>query len=176
MDSDDDYIVQEFSDEGGTTDSSVDEDLVMKEFCKSRKKVLIDDFESEMTAELERRVTAHLEKEDFKDPTDTGNDRIQKKNSSGKFDKYFDTDSEEETGNSDNEKVQDEEANSDLLYDPLMDKRDEVYVEKQRDKYRHTMKKSGEKSAVSNSDAVLNCPACFTTLCHDSQRLILSFD
>lgn len=42
------------------------------------------------------------------------------------------------------------------FYDPKLDDVDELWVNKQR------------KSA--SSDAVLSCPACFTTLCLDCQR------
>lgn len=42
------------------------------------------------------------------------------------------------------------------FYDPKLDDVDELWVNKQR------------KSP--SSDAVLSCPACFTTLCLDSQR------
>jgi len=47
----------------------------------------------------------------------------------------------------------------DPLYDPLMDDKDEEWVNK---KYRNP---SGRES-----DAVLTCPACFATLCYDCQR------
>ncbi|XP_049372213.1 uncharacterized protein LOC125837109 [Solanum verrucosum] len=42
------------------------------------------------------------------------------------------------------------------FYDPELDDKDEVWVQKKR----------GGRS----SDAILNCPACFTTLCLDCQR------
>ncbi|KAG0493715.1 hypothetical protein HPP92_004709 [Vanilla planifolia] len=42
------------------------------------------------------------------------------------------------------------------FYDPLLDEKDEQWVNKQR---------KGR-----TSDAVLSCPACFTTLCFDCQR------
>ncbi|KAJ0970043.1 hypothetical protein J5N97_022920 [Dioscorea zingiberensis] len=42
------------------------------------------------------------------------------------------------------------------FYDPNLDEKDELWVRKQR--------KEG------HSDAVLSCPACFTTLCLDCQR------
>ncbi|KAJ8759300.1 hypothetical protein K2173_006820 [Erythroxylum novogranatense] len=42
------------------------------------------------------------------------------------------------------------------FYDPELDDKDELWVHKQR---------KGR-----NSDAVLSCPACFTTLCLDCQR------
>lgn len=42
------------------------------------------------------------------------------------------------------------------FYDPELDDKDEVWVQKKR----------GGRT----SDAILNCPACFTTLCLDCQR------
>lgn len=42
------------------------------------------------------------------------------------------------------------------FYDPLHDEKDELWVHKKR------------KGRI--SDAVLSCPACFTTLCLDCQR------
>ena len=44
------------------------------------------------------------------------------------------------------------------FYDPNIDNKDELWVHKQR---------KGR-----SSDAVLSCPACFTTLCLDSQRYV----
>lgn len=42
------------------------------------------------------------------------------------------------------------------FYDPELDDKDEVWVQKKRD--------------GRTSDAILNCPACFTTLCLECQR------
>ncbi|XP_027154664.1 E2F-associated phosphoprotein [Coffea eugenioides] len=42
------------------------------------------------------------------------------------------------------------------FYDPNLDDKDELWVQKKRKGH--------------NSDAVLSCPACFTTLCLDCQR------
>lgn len=128
----------------------------------------MSDFESEMNEELERRVATHLKNEHLEHLTSFMKQGKKESPSSGKYEKYFDTDSEEETGNSDDGKA---EANNELFYDPLMDGKDEVYVQKQRGKYNKKLVKGPSgKSSVPNSDAVLNCPACFTTLCHDCQR------
>ncbi|CAK7337876.1 unnamed protein product [Dovyalis caffra] len=43
------------------------------------------------------------------------------------------------------------------FYDPELDDKDELWVQKKR--------------KGSDSDAVLSCPACFTTLCLDCQRM-----
>lgn len=171
MDSDDEYIVQQFSDEGGI-DSSDDDELVMKEFLdqsKSGRKRSLNDFEAEMKEELERRVTSHLVKEDISDPTTSMNDGFKEKKPR---DKYFDTDSEEEIDEED-PTIQ-AQSNIDLFYDPLMDTKDEAFVEKQRNKYRKKFRNQTNQKPLANSDAVLNCPACFTTLCHDCQRYPIS--
>ena len=71
MDSDDEYIVQQFSDEGGI-DSSDDDELVLKEFYKQtdlKQKRSLKDFQAEMEKELEFRVATYLEKEKIQDPT-----------------------------------------------------------------------------------------------------------
>lgn len=46
------------------------------------------------------------------------------------------------------------------FYDPKIDEKNETWARKQR----------GGRA----SDAVLSCPACFTTLCMDSQRYVLT--
>eukprot|EP00053_Salpingoeca_punica_P014169 m.128789 g.128789 ORF g.128789 m.128789 type:complete len:477 (+) comp16395_c0_seq4:436-1866(+) len=81
-------------------------------------------------------------------------------------------------------------SNDELLYDPKMDDDDNDWVTNQRQFYR-TGKKSSDKlpdrnaddmrraaqenadkglKAVPQSDAVLNCPACFATVCLDCQQ------
>lgn len=68
----------------------------------------------------------------------------------------------------------------DLLYDPDMDDRDQEWTDRLRKKYLHAKAKKGaakgstvpgsRSRALPNSDAVLNCPACFVTLCLDCQK------
>ena len=167
MDSDDEYLA-EFSEEEGI-DSSDDDELVMKEFYKQSKKdekKSTKDFEAEMEEELEQRVATHLEKEDFQDPTNSGASGTKNETKSSR-DKYFDTDSEEDV---DEDPTAQAQSNLELFYDPQMDSKDEAYVEKQRNLYRKKFLKQAKQKPVDNSDAVLNCPACFTTLCHDCQR------
>lgn len=167
MDSDDDYIVQQFSDEGGI-DSSDDDEMVMKEFYKQSEcgeKKSLKDFQAEMNKELELRVATYLEKEKIQDPTKFGSDV---KTESKSRDHYFDTDSEEDVETEDS--TAQAQSNMELFYDPQMDLKDESYVQKQRDMYRKKFKNQAKPKLLPNSDAVLNCPACFTTLCHDCQR------
>ncbi|XP_046355842.2 E2F-associated phosphoprotein-like [Haliotis rufescens] len=88
---------------------------------------------------------------------------------------YFDSDEEDNEGVSGSKRKHPIPTDDDLLYDPNMDDDDERWVVKQRQKYRpndqgdqlHGGKK---KKNISRSDAVLNCPACMTTLCRDCQR------
>ena len=173
MDSDDDYIVEDFSDDGRGVDSSDDDELVMQEFVKqSKQKGLksepdgskastVTEFEAEMKLELELRAKNHQKDEGFTLP--------QELEEAAKEKKYFDTDSEEEAEEED--PAARAQADADLFYDPAMDSKDEAWVEKQRNKYRQPSAASKQKNKpVPNSDAVLNCPACFTTLCFDCQR------
>lgn len=168
MDSDDEYIVQQFSDEGGI-DSSDDDELVMKEFLNQSKsgkkfKKSVQDFETEMSEELERTVQALLAKENFNDPRKSLNlvSRDTKLN-----DKYFDTDSEEDNNEESSAQAS---SNVELFYDPQMDMKDEEFVDKKTSAYRNKLQIQSKQQSLPNSDAVLNCPACFTTLCRDCQR------
>ncbi|XP_023802154.1 E2F-associated phosphoprotein [Cyanistes caeruleus] len=95
---------------------------------------------------------------------------------------YFDSDSEDE----DKKDTQDSRknrkhqqrrilSNDELLYDPEEDNRDQEWVDSQRRGYRNQRRAvpqqwQAKPAAVPNSDAVLNCPACMTTLCLDCQR------
>ena len=72
-------------------------------------------------------------------------------------------------------------GNADLFYDPAMDDDDQRWVDRQRGRYlgyRPGAAPSEQAAANSRggiepagaSDAVLNCPACLTTLCVDCQQ------
>ncbi|CAG7719937.1 unnamed protein product [Allacma fusca] len=90
---------------------------------------------------------------------------------------YFDSDEEE---------GEDEEAkkakkskrsvlsNDDLFYDPESDSRDQAWIDDHRRTYSDPNSKQKSNTSginpLPNSDAVLNCPACFTLLCLDCQR------
>jgi hypothetical protein len=63
-------------------------------------------------------------------------------------------------------------TNDDLFYDPDKDDDDQVWVDSVRQSY-HQPGQGQDESApakLPSSDAVLNCPACFTVLCLDCQR------
>lgn len=92
---------------------------------------------------------------------------------------YFDSDSEgEETPGGSTGRRRSQRAvptNDELLYDPDEDDRDQAWVDARRRRY-HSAKRPnagsnpGRAPRLMSSDAVLNCPACMTTLCLDCQR------
>ncbi|CAG5126694.1 unnamed protein product [Candidula unifasciata] len=87
---------------------------------------------------------------------------------------YFDSDEEDDATNarSSGKPKRAVISNDDLLYDPDMDDEDQKWVDKQR--LSHRAPSAGgarnKKSKKPNSDALLDCPACMTTLCIDCQR------
>ncbi|GFR82680.1 E2F-associated phosphoprotein [Elysia marginata] len=86
-------------------------------------------------------------------------------------DVYFDSDEEEDSSNQQNMKKKSKHriiSNDELLYDPYMDDKDQKWVDKQRQ--RNGNKSGGKQGKKANSDALLDCPACLTTLCIDCQR------
>lgn len=91
---------------------------------------------------------------------------------------YFDSDSDEEdTAGSSTGRRQRQRTvltNDELLYDPDQDDRDQAWVDARRRRY-YSKSVPNPRSphlppALPSSDAVLNCPACMTTLCLDCQR------
>ncbi|TMS21589.1 E2F-associated phosphoprotein [Larimichthys crocea] len=94
---------------------------------------------------------------------------------------YFDSDSEEEDTPSSStgrrRKQRTILTNDELLYDPDEDDRDQAWVDARRRQY-HCRKRPTAASRLQprqsqglpSSDAILNCPACMTTLCLDCQR------
>ncbi|XP_037098314.1 E2F-associated phosphoprotein isoform X2 [Syngnathus acus] len=190
----DSYELEEPSDEERAASSSEDELDVLLSGTPEQKKKLIreyltgesesssdDDFEKEMEAELSSTLRTM---EDTWKPAGT----VQGSGSGGEgpthveprmYDNiYFDSDSDEDhqpmsAGGSAGRRMM---TNDELLYDPDEDERDQAWVDARRG-YR-VMKcpamsahprRPGPKSLPS-SDAVLNCPACMTTLCLDCQR------
>ncbi|XP_071355130.1 E2F-associated phosphoprotein isoform X2 [Trachinotus anak] len=94
---------------------------------------------------------------------------------------YFDSDSEEEdkpsssTGQRRRQRVI--LTNDELLYDPDEDDRDQAWVDARRRQYNSRKRPAAacrsqprRPQGLPTSDAVLNCPACMTTLCLDCQR------
>jgi len=91
---------------------------------------------------------------------------------------YFDSDEsegEDDTKRTAKQKKRTLVSDDELLYDPESDARDQAWVDNRRRKYRPTQTKepagsSSSQPRSSTSDAILNCPACFSTLCLDCQR------
>ncbi|XP_066550221.1 E2F-associated phosphoprotein isoform X1 [Amia ocellicauda] len=94
---------------------------------------------------------------------------------------YFDSDSEDDEKHGDlqgrKKKSRRVLTNDELLYDPDEDDRDQAWVDALRSGYRRQRKpqpgaagKTPKSQPLPSSDAVLNCPACMTTLCMDCQR------
>ncbi|XP_036928593.1 E2F-associated phosphoprotein isoform X1 [Acanthopagrus latus] len=94
---------------------------------------------------------------------------------------YFDSDSEEEDTPSSStgrrRKQRTIPTNDELLYDPDEDDRDQAWVDARRRQYACSRRPAAasrsqprQAQGLPNSDAVLNCPACMTTLCLDCQR------
>ncbi|KAM6445646.1 E2F-associated phosphoprotein [Rhynochetos jubatus] len=191
---DDPYVVEEPSDEDQALSSSEDEVDVLLHGTPDQKRKLIrecltgesesssdDEFQKEMEAEL--NITMRTMEDKWKSPemgTSSSTGQTGPATASKYYDDiYFDSDSEDE----DKEVPQDIRknrkhqqrlvlSNDELLYDPEEDSRDQEWVDLQRRGY-HNQRKALQQtkpSAVPNSDAVLNCPACMTTLCLDCQR------
>uniref|UniRef100_A0A671MZ89 E2F-associated phosphoprotein-like n=1 Tax=Sinocyclocheilus anshuiensis TaxID=1608454 RepID=A0A671MZ89_9TELE len=91
---------------------------------------------------------------------------------------YFDSDEDGTAGSSQGlrRKQRSVLTNDELLYDPDEDDRDQAWVDAKRKEYRNPRRlppsanRRNKPHAVPSSDAVLNCPACMTTLCLDCQR------
>ncbi|CAL1575364.1 unnamed protein product [Knipowitschia caucasica] len=92
---------------------------------------------------------------------------------------YFDSDSEEDdaAGSSNGRKRSQRTVltNDELLYDPDEDDRDQAWADNKRKQYQRRRPPGGGAASARSrggcsSDAVLNCPACMTTLCLDCQR------
>ncbi|XP_054056682.1 E2F-associated phosphoprotein isoform X2 [Rissa tridactyla] len=193
---DDPYVVEEPSDEERALSSSEDEVEVLLHGTPDQKRKLIrecltgesesssdDEFQKEMEAEL--NTTMRTMEGKWKLPemgTSSGTGQTGPAATSKYYDDiYFDSDSEDEdkTVTQDIWKKRKHQqrqilSNDELLYDPEEDNRDQEWVDSQRRGYRNQRRVPKEQqrtkpSAVPNSDAVLNCPACMTTLCLDCQ-------
>ncbi|XP_076022183.1 E2F-associated phosphoprotein [Genypterus blacodes] len=191
----DSYELEEPSDEERAEDSSEDELDVLLNGTPEQKKKLIreyltgesessscDEFEKEMEAELSSTIKT-MEGTWGPLPAETsGEGAAPGLPAPQMYDKiYFDSDSEEEdtpsssTGRRRKQRVI--PTNDELLYDPDEDDRDQAWVDAKRREYRVSRRRPaafqsrpGQPPALPRSDAILNCPACMTTLCLDCQR------
>lgn len=154
-----------------------------------------DEFEREMNAELDKtvhmleqsrgrkRVPALTASEETGgSSTNPGSSKKTQKTKHPFYDDiYFDSEDEDNYEGQGDTKVRRRHAqltNEDLLYDPDMDDEDQRWVDERRqqqngassDPHTSSMPQKGKKSSGPTSDAVLDCPACMTTLCIDCQR------
>lgn len=190
-DDDDPYLIEEASDEEPALSSSEDEVDVLLHGTPDQKRKLIrecltgesepsseDEFEKEMEAELNSTIKSMENKLSSLDKgSSSGSGRVGTAPSKYYDDIYFDSDSEEEDKTAQVTKKKKKRqhripTNDELLYDPEKDNRDQAWVDAQRRGYHGlgTWRSHQQQRPVPNSDAVLNCPACMTTLCLDCQR------
>lgn len=187
----DSYEIEEPSDEERAESSSEDElDVLLNGTPQQKRKLLreyltgesesssADEFEKEMEAELSSTIK---NLEGTWGPANTAASQAETLGGGGGgnprlYDKiYFDSDSEEEdTPSSSTGRRRRQRTvltNDELLYDPDEDDRDQAWVDNKRRQY-HSRRRpgAGVSQGLSSSDAVLNCPACMTTLCLDCQR------
>ncbi|KAG9481086.1 hypothetical protein GDO78_010368, partial [Eleutherodactylus coqui] len=187
------YAIEEPSDEERGISSSEDELDVLLHGTPEQKRKLIrecltgesessseDDFEKEMEKELSSTMKTMEGRWQSHGPgTSTSATTTSAEGGPQQYydDVYFDSDSEEEEGKKPNRKEKRKVlTNDDLLYDPHEDDRHQEWVDAKRRSYRNIRKRRQsqthptEPKALSSSDAILNCPACMTTLCLDCQR------
>ncbi|XP_001512221.1 E2F-associated phosphoprotein [Ornithorhynchus anatinus] len=187
----DSYLVEEPSDEESIPTSSEDELDVLLHGTPHQKRKLIrecltgesessseDEFEKEMEAELNSTIRAMDDKLYSPERVSSSGTEITDAGPSKYYDDiYFDSDSEDEeksVAQSPKKKRKRHHrvlTNDELLYDPEKDNEDQAWVDAQRMGY-HGLRVQGShrQPVVPTSDAVLNCPACMTTLCLDCQR------
>ncbi|XP_028995308.1 E2F-associated phosphoprotein isoform X1 [Betta splendens] len=195
----DSYEIEEPSDEERAASSSEDELDVLLNGTPEQKKKLIreyltgesesssgDEFEKEMEAELSSTIRTMEGTWRPPGPAETlaggvgGSGPVL--HNPRMYDKvYFDSDSDEEdTPSSSTSRRQRRRiipTNDELLYDPDEDDRDQAWVDSRRREYNCRKRpaaalrsKNHQTQGLPNSDAILNCPACMTTLCLDCQR------
>ncbi|XP_049918164.1 E2F-associated phosphoprotein [Epinephelus moara] len=192
----DSYEIEEPSDEERAESSSEDELDILLNGTPQQKKKLIreyltgesesssgDEFEKEMEAELSSTMKT-MEGTWAPSSAETsggggGGGGPGLPNPQMYDEVYFDSDSEGEdtpgssTGRRQRQRVK--MTNDELLYDPDEDDRDQAWVDARR-QFNRKPTAAGSRSqprqsqGLPSSDAVLNCPACMTTLCLDCQR------
>nr|KAF6499858.1 E2F associated phosphoprotein [Molossus molossus] len=187
----DPYAVEEPSDEEPALSSSEDEVDVLLHGTPDQKRKLIrecltgesessseDEFEKEMEAELNSTIkTMEVKLSSLETGSSSGNGKVGTASTKYYDDIYFDSDSEDEDKTAQVSKKKKKKrhripTNDELLYDPEKDNRDQAWVDARRRGYHGfgIQRPRQQQQPVPNSDAVLNCPACMTTLCLDCQR------
>lgn len=136
-----------------------------------------DEFEKEMEAELNSTIkTMEVKLSSLETGSSSGNGEVGTASTKYYDDIYFDSDSEDEDKTAQVTKRKKKKrhrilTNDELLYDPEKDNRDQAWVDARRRGYHgFGIQRPRQQQPVPNSDAVLNCPACMTTLCLDCQR------
>lgn len=135
-----------------------------------------DEFEKEMEAELNSTIkTMEVKLSSLETGSSSGNGKVGTASTKYYDDIYFDSDSEDEDKAAQVKKKKKRHripTNDELLYDPEKDNRDQAWVDARRRGYHGfgIQRPRQPQQPVPNSDAVLNCPACMTTLCLDCQR------
>ncbi|XP_039597383.1 E2F-associated phosphoprotein isoform X1 [Polypterus senegalus] len=154
-----------------------------------------DEFEKEMTAELDCTLkslesswacpvpVAGTSSSREQQVADGANGAQEGKTTEYYEDIYFDSDSDEDGAASSSEKKKKDKklqrripTNDELFYDPDEDDQHQAWMDAQRQGYKVQNKslvknqKQKRSRPLPSSDAVLNCPACMTTLCIDCQR------
>ncbi|XP_062863475.1 E2F-associated phosphoprotein [Trichomycterus rosablanca] len=196
----DSYEIEEPSDEERAASSSEDELDILLNGTSDQKKKLIreyltgesesssgDEFEKEMEAELSSTIKTMECSWNIPSTQDEGSriigntQNVAGSQHSRQYDDiYFDSDSDDDdqagASRSQRRKQRTIPTNDELLYDPDEDDRDQAWVDAKRKEYRSqrgpatSAQKKKQSQPLPNSDAVLNCPACMTTLCLDCQR------
>lgn len=195
----DSYEIEEPSDEERAESSSEDElDILLNGTADQKRKLIReyltgesesssgDEFEKEMEAELSTTIKsmegtwAPAVSDSSGTNANTATPVLPQTQMYDQI--YFDSeDSEEEDTPSSStgrrRKQRTIPTNDELLYDPDEDDRDQAWVDAKRRGYgsdrrrQQAFSRRGQQSSsLPSSDAVLNCPACMTTLCLDCQR------
>ncbi|KAE8587352.1 hypothetical protein XENTR_v10021939 [Xenopus tropicalis] len=194
----DSYAIEEPSDEEPANSSSEDELDVLLHGTPDQKRKLIrecltgesesssdDEFEKEMENELSCKMKTMEGSWQLAVPVASTSSGTTTSNSTKPEyydDVYFDSDSDDESSNVVQKNKQRRKpkhkvlTNDELLYDPKQDDRDQKWIDAKRRRYwnmqkpKQTHPQQSSHQALPSSDAILNCPACMTTLCLDCQR------
>ncbi|XP_034504396.1 E2F-associated phosphoprotein isoform X2 [Ailuropoda melanoleuca] len=194
----DPYAVEEPSDEEPALSSSEDEVDVLLHGTPDQKRKLIrecltgesessseDEFEKEMEAELNSTIKTMEDKlSSLETGSSSGTGKVGTALTKYYDDIYFDSDSDSEDEDKTAQVTKKKKkkrhripTNDELLYDPEKDNRDQAWVDARRRGYHgFGIQRPHQQQPVPNSDAVLNCPACMTTLCLDCQRPSSSYN
>ena len=125
-----------------------------------------DDFEQEMNNELDSR----FHEAEASSGIQSSKSIVAKSSNVGD---QWDSDSDEEEFLDDWDKKknpEEQKINDELFYDPNMDDEDQKWADDFRRQYVPKGFPGTKEKPLPNSDAVLNCPACFILLCLDCQR------